>query len=453
MPGAKTPVTAETFPGYYNVRSNVQPWRNQQSLGGQLKISYDFASARFVSMTGYRKVKQDFNLDQEGSSFALVDAFLFSDTKGFTQEFQVQSLEASRIKWIAGVFYLKADAHSDPLFLRGAAFPVASTGGSTSRDGRIKTDSIAGYTQATFPVGATSDLTAGVRYTHDKKDLIFVETFGNGFTRSRPNGATWNAVTWRVALSHKFTEDLMGYVSASRGYKSGEFGIYTFGNPVVQPEYLNAVELGVKSEFAERRVRANVALFNYKYKNIQLNQIIVGGQFLLNAAAATIKGIDVDLQALVTPNFTIGAGVSHLFDHAYDNFPNAPGTIRNARGTNTTITIPNAAGNTMIQSPDTTANVNFGYHIPLARGSMQLSAAYAYNSGFFWEADNRVKESAFGLLNAQVAWSSPGDKFQVRLWGKNLADEQYAYYLNAAIEDVQSPAPPRTYGVAFDFKF
>ena len=291
-----------------------------------------------------------------------------------------------------------------------------------------------------------------MRYTHDKKDLTFVETFGNGFVRSRPNGATWNAVTWRVAASHKFNEDLMAYVSGSRGYKSGEFGIYTFANPVVEPEYLTAVEAGVKSEFLNRRVRANAALFHYSYKNIQLNQIIVGGQFLLNAAAATVLGLDLDFQAAVTRNLTIGAGASLLFDHQYDNFPNAPGTVRNATGSNTTVTIPNAKGNTMIQSPNATANVNIAYDIPLSRGGLKLSAVYAYNSGFFWEGDNRVKEPAFGLFNAQVGWASASDKYRVRLWGKNLADVQYAYYLNAAIEDVQSPAPPRTYGIAFDMK-
>lgn len=453
QPGAFTPIVKETYTGnYYNVRENLQPWRFQDSWGLQLRASYDLAAAQLVSMTGYHAFKQDFHLDQEASSLPLVDAYLFSNTWGFTQEFQLQSLDTSRIKWIVGAFYLKAKAGSDPLALKGLAF--AKAGGSDTRDGRIGTESIAGYAQATVPVGDSSDLTAGVRYTDDKKDLTFVESFGTGVVIVSPiKKKSWGAVTWRLAASHHFTEDVMAYASVSRGFKSGEFGIFSAGPPPVNPETLTALEIGLKTEFFQRRMRANASFFHYDYKDIQLNKIVVGGQTLLNAAAAKVDGLDFDFKAVPVTHLTVGVGTSVLFKHEYSKFLNAPGEVHNAAGSNSSITIPDASGNTMIQSPDATANFNIGYEIPLPRGILEANGVYAYNSGFFWEPDNRLKQKAYGLLSAQLAWSLPETHYKVRLWGKNLTGEQYAAYVNTSIEDELAAAPPRTYGVSFDAKF
>ena len=102
-------------------------------------------------------------------------------------------------------------------------------------------------------------------------------------TKLSPDNRThqqWDALTWRAALDHKFTDTIMGYLSYSKGYKSGVFNpaappTNTAISPVgdaVRPETLYAYEVGIKSEFFRHQLRANGALFYYDYRNIQLLQ-------------------------------------------------------------------------------------------------------------------------------------------------------------------------------------
>ena len=453
IPGASATVTHEIAPPrFYDVNENVQPRGLQISYGTQLRIDGDMNWAHPVSMSSYRNVKQNFDLDQDGSSFALVDAHLFSDVRAFTQEFQLLSPDSSRVKWVLGAFYLNNLAKSDPVVLSGAAFRAA--GGSAVRDGRIGTDSVSGYAETTVPLGVSSNFTAGARYTYDEKVFHFVQVLpGLGGATSRSDDKrSWRAFTWRGAASHHFAERVMAYASISRGYKSGEFGIFSVAPPV-DPETLTAYELGVKSELLDRRLRFNASLFHYDYMNVQLNRISAGGiQVLLNAASAKVDGLDVDAQLVPIKNLTLGAGASILFTHKYDSFPNAPGKSANpiSVGGNTSYVF-DASGQTMIQSPDATVNLNATYVIPTAeRGNVTFSANYSYNSGFFWEPDHRIRQSAFGLLNGQLAWTLPSGNQHVRGWAKNLTGKKYDYYVSTSINDIDAPAPPRTFGIAFD---
>ena len=452
--GVSALITHETAaPGFHDVRENVQPYGFQKSYGAQLRVAYDLGAANFISMSSFRNVEQNFNLDQEGSSFSLVNANFLSNTRAYTQELQLQSESSSPVQWIVGGFYLHNHAKSDPLTLTGAG--LAAVGGTDVRDGRIKTKSIAGYAQATVPLGDKTDITAGARYTSDHKRLNFVRTFPalNRVTASTDDH-TWNAFTWRLAASHHFTDRVMAYASVSRGFKSGEYGIYAFAPPV-NPEKLTAYEAGLKTELLDRKLRANAAVFHYDYNNIQLNRIEAGTQVLLNAAKAKVTGLDLDLQLTAIPNLTLGAGASILFKHEYSSFPNAPGTRNNpaATGGNTAFAF-DASGNEMIQSPDSTLNLNAAYVIPLGdKSNVLLAANYAYNDGFFWEPDHRVRQNAFGLLSGQIVYTLPSGNISVRLWGKNLTNRKYNLYVSTAINDVQAAAAPRTYGAAVDVKF
>lgn len=449
--GASTLITRETAPAnFYDINLNLQPKGFQESYGAQLRVAKDFGWARVVSMSGYRNVQQDFDLDQDGSSFKLVDANLFSDVRAFTQEFQILSPDSSKVKWVVGAFYLNNISKSDPAVLSGAAF--AAVGGSAIRDARIVTNSISGFAEATIPLGESSDITAGGRYTNDHKAFTFIQVLPGsaGATTRAESDRSWGAFTWRVAGSHHFAEHIMGYASISRGYKSGEYGVFTAAPPV-NPETLTAYEIGVKSELFDRRLRLNASLFHYDYKNVQLNRIEAGGvQLLLNAASAKIDGLDIDAQLVLIKNLTLGAGASILFRHEYDSFPNAPGKRANpiTVGGNTSFVF-DASGQTMIQSPDATINLNANYLVPTTeRGNVTLSANYVYNSGFFWEPDHRIQQNAFGLLNGQVSWTLPNGKYHVRVWGKNLTGKKYNLYVSTSINDIASPAPPRTFGIS-----
>src|ERR1700693_2834634 len=115
----------------------------------------------------------------------------------------------------------------------------------------------------------------------------------------------------------------MGYISDDRGFKSGVYNLGTYAAAPVNPEVLDAYQLGVKTELADHRVRLNAAAFYYKYKNIQVQEIISGATESLNAAAAEMKGIDVDFACLRREALPVRGGLELMSGH-YTDLPNAP---------------------------------------------------------------------------------------------------------------------------------
>jgi outer membrane receptor protein involved in Fe transport len=85
---------------------------------------------------------------------------------------------------------------------------------------RQHTDSYAGYTQTTFEVAPETHFTAGVRYTDDRRSIGGTTSAeGVGVLASGAQSAEFNKVTWRLALDHQFTPEVLGYVSDNRGFK------------------------------------------------------------------------------------------------------------------------------------------------------------------------------------------------------------------------------------------
>src|SRR3546814_16058004 len=76
--------------------------------------------------------------------------------------------------------------------------------------------------------------------------------------------------TWRGALEHDFADDVLGYLSYNRGFKSGVYNILSLTGAPVRPEIVDAYEAGLKTTFLDRKVRLNVAAFGYGFQDIQL---------------------------------------------------------------------------------------------------------------------------------------------------------------------------------------
>ena len=463
VPGAFTPGLLQTYTGNpYNIRENVRPGGFVDQWGVNLRVAHELDAVQLVSMSSYRRIRANFALDQDGSSLPLVDADFFSTTQVVTQEAQVQSLPSSKIQWILGGFYLHSKAESNPLLLSGLAY--AAVGGSDARYGTGVTDSAAGYAQATVPLGAYTDITGGVRYTHDKKSLDFVELLGTETTPTLTKQASkdWSKPTWRGAISHRFSDALNVYGSVSRGYKSGAFSLINPYNAPVNPETLTAYEAGFKSDLLERRLRFNASYFHYDYKDLQLYQIVQGQQILLNAAAAKIDGIDADISAVPIEHLTLTTASSYLIRRQYTQFSNAPAEQRNPIPPNCTVggpcggntpTVVDASGNDMIRAPKITASFSANYDVPTSVGAFGFNGTLLYNSGFAWDPSNRTKEPSYYLVNGQISWQAPSEKYRVRFWGKNLFNRVYRSYFTDAITDIASYGPPRTYGLALDVNF
>src|SRR3546814_608583 len=246
----------------------------------------------------------------------------------------------------------------------------------------------------------------------------------------------------------------MGYVSYNRGYKSGGFNLLDVGalnrpaghvSPSYNPEIVDAYEVGLKSDLFDRRLRLNVAAFYYDYKDIQLQQPVLVGNRIQNAATATVKGVEAEFQAAASDNLTLRGAVS-LLDTEYKSFNPAP-----AVGPNGTFSIIDASGNRLVAAPKMTGNLGIEYRTQIGANAVTASANMVYNDGFYWHGDNRLRQPSYTLLNGSVTMDLVDGKYQVRVWGKNLGNAKY-YISEAEIQgrgDWEMRAPPRTYGLTF----
>jgi iron complex outermembrane recepter protein len=436
--------------GYY------QPFGLTSAEGLSVRFEHDFPFGQFVSTTAYRKTSLEVAFD--GS---LVEDYNFAlninddeSHRQFTQELQLASADDSSIKWIGGLFFYDADGQYNPINLEGGLL-APLTYANTFSDQRSV--SVAGYAQATKEIVDATNLTVGARYTWERRRFNNYEVLGfsDDSTQSIEGGASqvsYSKPTWRIALDHRFTPQLLTYISYNRGFKSGGFNDDLVPTTVYQPETLDAYEIGAKLDLLDRRLRVDASAFFYKYRNIQAIRYPNGLEVIFNGAEAKLYGVDLDLNAKLATNLTLNAGVEWLHSR-FTSFPNADLSAP-AAGGGTTFTPFDATGNHLAMAPDATADIALNYSVPTATGDYGATASYSYNDGWYVDPDNRLHQSAYGLYNAQLSWASLSKSWKTTLWGKNLGNRQYTTALaSQGNGDYAVYAPPRTFGITIDHKF
>jgi iron complex outermembrane receptor protein len=276
----------------------------------------------------------------------------------------------------------------------------------------------------------------------------------------------------------------MIYGSVSRGFKGGEFGTLPAVATPINPETTDAYELGFKTEYLNRTVLVNGALFWNDIKNPQVDYIRNQNVLLVNAQSARVRGVELQLAWKATDYLQLRFSGTAL-DPRYTGYENVPYNSPSSKlvdgvvpGCSTPATYTPAGGYPSIPiSPLQGGNVDFcsgsgngkylpraskfagtagfDFNIPVGNDKIVISPNLAYNSGFFWLPDNTFAQRPLYLLDGQVKYVIGTGKLQVRAWGRNLTNKQYsvnAYEEGGAAGYVQQPAPPRTFGINLDAK-
>lgn len=442
-----------SYTGFYNISGSPDGAIDAEQGGLSAQITHDLGWGELVSITSWRKLLSEYNYDQDGTPIRRVELSPTNRDRNITQELQLQS-QSDRLQWIVGLYALD-NVTSQQNLVQGLLTGVAAYTGSF---GEQTTRSYAGFGQATLEVLSDTDLTLGLRYTSDKRDV-------EGWTEVGPTptlpavrtavperSRTFSKLTWRLALDHRFTPEVMGYVSYNRGFKAGLWNTSSPTAPSVAPEILDAYEVGLKTELLDHRVRLNGAAFYYDFTDIHVDYIFAGNNNILNAAKARIQGIDLDFQASLGANLTLQGGASYM-DGEYTSFVQAPSYIPLQSG-GAALAFVNANGNTTVRSPKYTLNVGGTYRIPSAVGNFDLSMNATYNDGFYWQFDNNLRQPSHTLVGTTLAWTSINGKWGIDVWGRNLLGEELYSYARVGGTGAQfSPAPPRMYGVGFTASF
>jgi iron complex outermembrane receptor protein len=440
----------------------------RQSFGANLRIDWSgWDAATLTSISSYRNSEARWGYNQIGfdSPPAIVDTFVFQkeEPTTYSQELRLASnSENSHLDWIVGAYY------QHDKILRPYQHDAATVGGPTVFSGHsfydasaeISTSAVFGQLGYAFDNGLK--FSAGVRYLHDdksgRKEATCLADGGDGAcvtplrgpagTHWIANyGETWDAVTGQGMIEYKLNDAVMFYGSVAQGFKGGGWDFIP-PTPVAaeisfDPEHLTNYEIGMKSDFFDRRLRVNGAVFDMEYRDLQAQRTDLTCLCLItsNAGKAQIKGFELELAAAATEALTLNAAVTSL-EPEYVDYDDKAGHVYD--------------GNTMQRTPKLKYNLGGTYSVDLGGGdgNLQMRVNYTHQSKIYWGPDNVSYEPSYGLLDASVRVQPPGQKWNLTLWGKNLTDELYSQLGLPFLGDlVEVWGPPRTYGVDFTYPF
>lgn len=440
--------------------------------GASLKAEAEIAGVNFMSLTAARRMRAHYHADLDLGSQPLLFAAPDAEQDQFSQEFQLQSGEGSRVSWVAGLYYIHIREEYDPTIFRYGGSYSAMLGGRIfqSLEDVGKVNSYAAYGQANLPIGESTRLTAGLRYTIEKRSVEATgqRLFDNPpFVRPIPGvpltgeeplkqDQTFRKLTWRGSIDHDFSKSLMGYASASRGFQSGGWNLQTPQVPAFQPETLDGYEAGLKYVQGAGRFRADVAIFYYDYADLQVSAFTPIGSVTTNATSADIYGVALQLGARIGDGTDLTLGAQWL--HAqFDRFTNATCTDYSQDAPFPYLPVQcDATGNRLPFAPRFKANVGASHRLTLGRsGSLLLSGNLAYNDGYYSEADNVVRQNSYATIDLSAEWRPVGYGLAIRLWALNLTDTDYYGTLVTfpTTGVLQRPADPRRFGASIAYSF
>jgi iron complex outermembrane recepter protein len=440
-----------------DVDDNAQPLRRMHEQGASLQLDQDMNAVKLVNTVAYRRdvYTYDVDFDLGPKPYSLNDTR--QEDNQLTEELRLLSNSSSSLTWMTGLFYYGAHNGFQPqnLYFGGTAVNPAKPVTHVLNETVQTTNSLALFGQATQKLTETTELTVGLRYTGEKRALLGTDTgFLNGvvpvsLANVNTNFRT-NTPTWRLALDHHFTDDVNGYVSYNRGFKSGGYNVPAPALPAYSPEKLDAYETGLKTQFLQRRLTLNTAFFYYNYQNIQVSRFVNGSPEVYNGGKAKLYGLDLDATVRVTQGLTLSAGLELEHDR-FTDFPNADFFLSCAHPYPTVCSL-SANGKQLPQTPAASGTINVDYRVSVSNSELHFNVNEAANSGYYYQPNNEIKQSAYGLLNGSIGWTY--SHYSVTLWGKNLTDVIYATAVNPAPTAISAAyAAPRTYGITLGAKF
>ena len=404
-----------------------------------------------------------------------IELFSASNTRSqrqFSQELNLLGKLGDSIEFVLGAFYFKEKVRENNpqqitlVMPSSAAIPLGG-GLSTNYFGvelspqlayRHTSESKAVFGQMTFHATDRLNLTAGLRYTEDRKHLV------QSATMVRDLDEKFTQMNWAASIDYKVTDDILAYARVATGYKSGGFNPRSVGGSF-DPEKIISYEAGIKTELFDRRLRLNLTGFHSRYKDLQVSQFLAGtggaSSITVNAGKATYTGVEAEILAQPVKGVTFNAAVGYV-DRKYKTFEIVPA---DAPAGSPPINV--ADEGRFGYSASTTANAGLQYETDaLSFGKFTARLDWTYRSRIYFHPLDRLNpfnkvmsDGAVGRFDARIALSNIDvgpTRATVALWGKNITNEDYLYsgidFGSLGFAGVVF-AEPRTYGIDVKFDF
>ena len=465
-----------------------------------------------TSITSYRdwnaRIGQDSDFTAADVLYRPTDGRNGVEFETFSQEVRIAG-QRGRVNYVAGVFYANEDLTRRDSFLYGQDYfnyfagrvlggapaligitPANFASGLGITDRYLQNDeTVAVFTNNTIDITRQWDVTLGLRFTHDDKNVrSFYSTTGGSCGQAQAafpalvraaGAATAATVTGALCLpwenqaydafsgveqskaedqfsgtvktSYRLTRDLMGYLSYARGYKAGGYNLDRAQSTVVtatgpqfvpitnthfSPERANSYEAGVKTQLFGRKLQLNAAAFYQEFNQFQLN-IFLGTTFVVKSMPRVIsRGLDADF-SYATPidGLTMNGGVTYAETQYSNRQPNDPDFCRPGQaggicGAGTALggALNRLPGSRVSFAPLWSVSYGATYERSLTERLMgRASLQVKYSSDYNTGSDLAPQKNQvdFALVNARVGIGPKNERWMVELWAQNLFNQYY----------------------------
>jgi iron complex outermembrane receptor protein len=467
----------------YNTVTAFDPKQRRESMnspnfdsrevhGVSVRADYDFDGMRLTSITALRGYVSFFAGDTDGTALNIDSETSADRANQFSQEVRLTSTDQGPFQWIIGGYFYQQNLHDDftvnigdqfPAFLIGAGFlpPGYSDTGATHT--HISENNFAGFISGTYDILPDLRLAGGIRFTSDTQTLNFSQ---QNVTNIQPQLVSIllanipqrrehigeNEPTYDASLSYKFTDEQVGYLKFSRGYKSGGFNAITITPPfdlsnslAFKPEFLNNYEVGFKGAFWGGLLSINADGFYDEYTNKQESVLNLFSVVVRNAAKARVYGAELEVDANPLEGLNI-SGTLGVLNGTYTDFPNA--------------NLPNACdcatGNRLANAPAMQAAVSAQYEheLPFWDGYSGFGRLeYITQSKSYIDPNNTAAYATqpYSLFNAKLGIED--EHWGAYFWGKNLTN---TFILSSGQNQLVTTGRvvniPRTIGIEVSYK-
>lgn len=355
----------------------------------------------------------------------------------FSEELQLLG-KTDRLNYVAGLYYFFEHVFEDaPQFFTvpvNIPSPLGLAGLNTGTHLRYTENSAAyaAFGQASYHPPILDDrleVTIGLRYSIDHR--AFDQT--SGVPTPRTGTHSFYNISYNGSLNYQWTPEIMTYGRVSTGYRAGGFNVRdTSGAPgafLFRPEKAHSYEIGAKSEWFDRRLRANASLFYTDYDDLQV-PLFNGGNGSTQNAGANYKGLELEVQAIPVEGLTIDSSVGYV-DPEYTKFlfPSP---------SNSKVLLEYSSIAKFPYVPDWTLHIGTQYEFPsFGFGQLAARVDYSYTSERYFHPLNLananplndvIKDPGQNIVDArlilsEIAIDDGRAQMEFDFYGKNLLDE------------------------------
>jgi iron complex outermembrane receptor protein len=448
--------TFSTSPSY----SNTDVW------GVSGTLTWDLGPLQLKSISAYRALRVATKTDADGTPFDIVASDgIHVKQHQISQELQLTgSFFDKHLSWVLGLWYFEEHAQDtqssrqlvglfpaleaapmgsvtppgQPMCPADGSGPATCLGGAGNKNNLrfdqtrlgardLKGRSYAAFGQAQLKATEQLGFTAGARISREEKDFTYFETrplqndlvsFDN--VKAKPS---WNVFTPKLGIEYQLAKTFLAYGSYAVGFKAGGVN----GRPTrpdlfesFGPEWLTTFELGAKTDWLDKRLRLNVALFYSRYTDIQITRNTVDSNNMFirldqNAGDANISGFEAEATVVPVRGLNLAAAAGFTAFKFTSLLPQM------AQMGQSTITLDNKLPFT----PKLVSTFSASYRIELGEvGRITPRADLYYCSGYFIDIDNTaaVQQDKYLTLNARLSYAPLSEKWELFVAATNLTN-------------------------------